>query len=135
MLLSGELEHTSIDDGRDGPRPDTGRRCRHWRHGDVAVRFGAGTLAGHFDPVLQPYSDGSFALGQYTFVNTVFGVGSTTFSGGFAHADPLLTGAFNGLFAGPNAQELMARWSGSYFVQGITSQPEEMFGVWVGRKP
>lgn len=94
--------------------------------------FGAGTLAGHFDPVLLPYSGGSFALGQYTFVNTVYGVGATTFSGEFSHANPL-TGAFNGLFTGPNAEELMARWSADY-VNPATQQPGEMFGIWVGKK-
>ena len=112
--------------------------------GDAAVtgtaslqfNFAAGTLAGNFNPVLHPYNgSGPFALGRYTFVNTVFGVGSTSFSGGFSHADPSLSGVFNGLFTGPNAQELMARCSASYFVPGVTAQPEEMFGIWVGKKP
>jgi len=96
--------------------------------------FGEGTLAGHFDPVLE-YSGLTYPLGQYTFVNTVFGVGSTTFSGNFSHANPQLTGAFNGLFTGPNGQELMARWTASYFVQNVTTQNEEIYGIWVGRKP
>ena len=97
--------------------------------------FGAGTLAGHFDPVLTLYnSAGLIPLGSYTFVNTVFGIGSTTFSGNFSHANPLLTGAFNGLFTGPNAQELMARWTADY-VNPATQQQGEMFGVWVGKGP
>lgn len=98
----------------------------------LEFNFGAGTLAGHFDPVLLPYSGGSFALGPYTFVNTVHGVGSTTFSGEFSHSNPLLTGAFNGLFTGPSAQELMARWSAD-FVHPGTQQAGEMFGIWVGK--
>ena len=95
--------------------------------------FGAGTLAGHFDPVLTQYSSaGPISLGTYTFVNTVFGVGSTTFSGNLSHSNPLLTGAFNGLFTGPNAQELMARWTASH-INLLTQQPEEMFGIWVAK--
>jgi hypothetical protein len=98
----------------------------------LEFNFGAGTLAGHLDPVLFPYSGGSFALGSYSFVNTVYGVGSTTFSGEFSHSNPLLTGAFNGLFTGPNAEELMARWSAD-FVHPGTQQTGEMFGIWVGK--
>jgi hypothetical protein len=97
--------------------------------------FGAGTLAGHFDPIWMNYVGGTqYALGQYAFINTVYGVGSTTFSGGLSHSNPLLTGAFNGLFTGPNAEELMARWTGRYFIAGITPEPKDMFGVWVGKK-
>lgn len=96
--------------------------------------FGAGTLAGRFDPVLYPfYSGGQHSLGQYAFVNTVYGVGSTTFSGEFSHSNPLLTGAFNGLFTGPNAQELMARWTAE-FVDPANQQVGEIFGVWVAKK-
>jgi hypothetical protein len=98
----------------------------------LQFNFGAGTLAGHFDPVLN--NGNALALGQYTFVDTVYGVGSTTFSGGFSHANPLLTGAFNGLFTGPSAQELMARWTADY-VDPDTQQQGGMFGIWVGRKP
>ena len=97
--------------------------------------FSAGTLAGSFNPILYPFYDtNSHPLGEYTFVNTIYGVGSTSFSGEFAHSNTALTGAFNGLFTGPAAQEMMARWSADYFVQGITSQPEKMFGIWVGKK-
>ena len=46
----------------------------------------------------------------------------------------LLGGSFNGIFTGPNAEELMARWTADYFVQGVTAQPEKMIGVWVGKK-
>ena len=95
--------------------------------------FGAGTLAGHLDPVWYSiYEATSQPLGTYTFVDTVFGVGSTTFSGEFSHANPQLTGAFNGLFTGPNAEEMMARWSAD-FVDPATQQIGGMFGVWIGR--
>jgi hypothetical protein len=97
--------------------------------------FGTGTLAGQLDPSITPnYGTSPYALGTYTFNNTVFGVGSPTFSGGLTHANPMLTGAFDGNFTGPAAEELMARWTASYFVPGVTPQPEQMFGVFVGKK-
>lgn len=97
--------------------------------------FGAGTLAGHFDPVLLEFYSGLyFPLGRYTFVDTLYGVGNTTFSGRFAHNDPALGGAFTGRFTGPNAEEMMASWVANYSVPGVTSQPTTMFGVWVGKK-
>jgi hypothetical protein len=41
-------------------------------------------------------------------------------------------GTFNGLFTGPSAQELMARWTAPMPGPNTTQQ---MFGVWVGKKP
>lgn len=95
--------------------------------------FAAGTLAGHFDPLVLDTSGGAVGLGTYTFVDTVYGVGSTTFSGEFSHSNASLTGAFNGLFTGPNAEELMARWTADY-VNPSTQNSGEMFGIWVAKK-
>lgn len=100
----------------------------------LEFNFAAGTLAGHFDPMIDLEGEFSQSLGRYTFVDTVHGVGSPSFSGQFSHSDPRLGGTFSGLFTGPNAEELMARWTGSFFVEGVTANPEQMFGVWVGRK-
>ena len=96
--------------------------------------FGAGTLSGQFNPLLYDLTGGALSLGQYNFQNTVFGVGSTAFSGGLRHSSNNLTGMFDGLFTGPNAQELMARWTASY-VNPDTQKNGEMFGVWVGKRP
>lgn len=97
--------------------------------------FGAGTLAGQFNPVFaEYYGTTSVSLGTYTFNNTVFGVGSPAFSGSMTHSNPGLAGAFNGLFTGPTAQELMARWTATFFIAGVTPAPEQMFGVMVGKK-
>lgn len=97
--------------------------------------FGAGTLSGQFEPVLgEYYATTTIPLGTYTFNNTVLGVGSPSFSGSMTHGDPRLTGAFNGILTGPAAQEMMARWTATYFVQGVTPAPEQMFGVIVGRR-
>lgn len=93
--------------------------------------FAAGTLAGSFEPILNPDVT-PVSLGQYSFLDTVYGVGDATFSGGMRHTGNNLTGAFNGLFTGPNAQELMARWTASY-VNPSTQQNADMFGVWIGK--
>lgn len=102
--------------------------------GDATFQFnfGAGTLSGHFDPVL--HHDGVVTdLGTYNFINTVFGVGSATFSGALSHVDTTSLGAFDGRFTGPAAQELMARWTAPYR-NPSTQQWNEMFGVMVGKK-
>ena len=103
--------------------------------GDATLmfNFGAGTLSGHFDPVFLLNGVGT-GLGRYDFVNTVFGAGSTTFSGSLSRTGINSLGAFDGRFTGPVAQELMARWTAPY-INPSTQQPGEMFGVWVGRRP
>lgn len=97
--------------------------------------FGAGTLTGHFDPILNVSwpSSSTTNLGSYTFVNTVYGAGSTGFSGNLSISGASGLGAFGGQFTGPAAQELMARWTAPYLIPG-TQQWSQMFGVWVGKK-
>jgi hypothetical protein len=97
--------------------------------------FGAGTLAGTFNPVLNPNNGfGGTSLPAYTFVNTVFGAGSTTFAGGLQTSGIAQLGSFNGLFTGPAVEELMARWQAPY-VNPTSHEQSEIFGVWIGRKP
>jgi hypothetical protein len=97
--------------------------------------FGAGTLVGHLDPILLNANGlASVSLGTYTFVNTVFGAGSTTFSGGLQKTGIAQLGSFNGLFTGPAAQELIAHWRAPY-VNPDSSTSSEIFGVLIGRKP
>ena len=102
--------------------------------GDATLQFNfaAGTLAGHLDPTLCPFDCES--LGRYDFTNTVFGVGSTSFSGTLSKAGLPGTGSFDGLFTGPTGEELMARWSAPYQQPG-SSQTGQMFGVLVGKRP
>lgn len=88
--------------------------------------FGAGTLSGHLD------LDSGF--GRYDFLNTLYASGSTTFSGQLSKTGIAQFGAFEGEFTGPNAQELMARWSVPYIEPG-TSLQSSMFGVFVGKRP
>lgn len=98
----------------------------------LQFNFGSGTLTGHMDPLIYDMSGGALSLGQYTFTNTVFGVGSTGFSGKLSHPDVTGLGSFSGIFTGPNAQELMARWQAPLIIP-YTHEVSQMFGVWVGK--
>ena len=93
--------------------------------------FGAGTLSGHFDPVLSDFFSGTTPLGHFDFVNTVYSAGSTTFSGELSSTAFATPGSFDGQFTGPAAQELMAHFSAPF---GDPAHPSTMFGVWVGKK-
>jgi hypothetical protein len=95
--------------------------------------FGAGTLAGQFDPVIYDLLAGNTSLGHYDFVNTVYGVGSTSFSGQLSSSSVTGLGSFEGEFTGPEAQELMARFSAPFF-DPYSGKQMNMFGVWVGAK-
>jgi hypothetical protein len=99
----------------------------------LEFNFGAGTLAGHLDPLLIDMGGGALGLGRYDFAATVFGVGSTAFSGQLRNPTVVGNGNFDGIFTGPGAQELMARWQAPY-VDPDTRQSSTMFGVWVGKR-
>lgn len=98
----------------------------------LQFNFGAGTLAGQLDPILT-YNNVATNLGTYNFVNTVFGAGSTDFSGQLSHVGTNTLGTFDGQFTGPAAQELMARWTAPY-LNPTTQQWSNMFGIWVGKQ-
>lgn len=115
-------------------------RTLDWSH-DVTgtamlqFNFGAGTLTGYMEPTLIGGMNPT-VLGRYNFVNTIYSVGSSSFAGGLKHDTYNLTGNFNGIFTGPAAQELMARWIAQYRDPlSATSETKEMFGVLVGKKP
>jgi hypothetical protein len=104
--------------------------------GDATLQFdfGAGKLSGHFDPSYGDFGGMGevYALGRYDFTSTVFGAGSTTFSGQLSNAQFSGKGAFNGQFTGPHAEELMARWSAPY-INPLSHASGTMFGVWIGK--
>lgn len=99
----------------------------------LSFDFGAGTLSGHLDPLIYDMGGGALSLGRYSFTNTVFGVGSSSFSGQLTNPAVSGSGAFAGLFTGPAAQELMARWQAP-FVIPHSQTTSQMFGVLVGKK-
>lgn len=96
----------------------------------LAFDFARGTLSGEMRPSISDGWD-LRPLGTYTFTQTVFGVGSTTFSGQFN--SPVPGGGFAGQFTGPGAAELLARWQAP-FMNPSGQGTGTMFGVWVGRR-
>ncbi|HXG80372.1 MAG TPA: hypothetical protein VNJ05_01070, partial [Sphingomicrobium sp.] len=104
--------------------------------GDVRLTFdfGSGSLTGYMHPVM---TDAWFQydLGQYDFTQTVYGAGSTTFSGKFTvpGGGSTADSGFNGRFTGPQAAELMAAWYAP-FRDPYTLEWTRMSGVWIGKK-
>ena len=100
----------------------------------LAFDFGAGDLSGYMDATLTgPY--GSFAAPRYDFAETVFSVGSTTFSGSFLVPDSTADSYFTGRFTGPQAAELMGDWKAP-FVDTLSGSPiwGTMTGIWIGKR-
>jgi hypothetical protein len=91
--------------------------------------FGAGTLSGKMEPL---WSDGwdSHAFGTYSFTNTVYSTGSTTFSGSFI-APPGVEGdsAFEGRFNGPRGAEVMGSWNAPYQIGDTHGTMGGVFGA------
>lgn len=93
--------------------------------------FGASTLGGTLDLWDAEYDPGAVALGHFDFINTLVGSGSQAghYSGDLLDSTTAQHGSFDGLFTGPNAQELMARWTATY-----PNSDNVMFGIWLGKK-
>lgn len=93
--------------------------------------FGAGALSGTFDAWDAEYDPGALSYGHFDLVNTVVGSGQNLgqFSGELLGRTGNQRGSFNGLFTGPNAEELMSRWTASY-----PNSDQVMYGVWIGKK-
>lgn len=96
--------------------------------------FGAGSLSGYMQPRLFSDWDGiDRALGQYDFRQTVYSVGSTTFSGKFTVPNSDADSNFQGRFTGPNAAELIAGFQAPY-LDPFDNVWKTMGGVWIGKK-
>ena len=128
---AGSATYAAVLDGRAGP---------YWLYGSASLQFdfGAGTLSGHMDPILNgPYS--APALPRYNFTQTIYSSGSTSFSGSFDVTGPTPS-SFSGRFTGPNAQELMASFQAPFLDDPILPDPSVpnwgvMEGVMIGKRP
>lgn len=100
--------------------------------------FAAGALSGVMKPQIAPAWD-PISLGDYTFRDTIFARGSTSFSGAFnvpgSSNTPgaSLPSTFQGNFTGPQAAELMAVWTAPMPTSG--GGWTTMSGVWIAKKP
>jgi len=104
----------------------------------LAFDFAGGTLSGG----MSLYgSDGwdSFLLGNFAFKDTVFSVGSTTYSGKF-ETSSAGDNFFLGRFTGPNAQETIGAWAVPFvFNSGNTAVPpdgqvHQAYGAWIAKR-
>lgn len=98
----------------------------------LSFDFGAGALSGSMTPQIAPQWD-AISLGTYTFRDTVYSAGSTTFSGAFNVPGSSGASSFSGSFTGPRGAELMAKWQAP-FIYPDTTQVGRMSGVWVAKK-
>jgi hypothetical protein len=71
------------------------------------------------------------SYGHFDFANTVVGIGQALgqYSGELARGTSTQHGSFNGMFTGPNAEELIGRWTAPY-----PNSDNIMYGVWIGKK-
>jgi hypothetical protein len=92
----------------------------------LTFNFGAGSLGGSMDMSVNGANAGAFA-----FKNTVFSVGSTTYSGSF---DTTAAGQnfFLGRFTGPNAEETIGAWA-LPFNYSVDGQPHQAIGAWIAK--
>ncbi|HET6535546.1 MAG TPA: transferrin-binding protein-like solute binding protein [Sphingomicrobium sp.] len=102
-------------------------------HGSLLMNFnfGAGTLSGSMNPILETFS-GSTNLGTLSFVDTVYSTGSRAFSGRF---DTTASGpnSFDGRFTGPAAEELIGRWAFPFIYSG-DGAAHSAKGAWIAKQ-
>lgn len=102
-------------------------------YGTVSLNFdfANASLTGVMKPEVSDWWD-SYALGDYTFRDTSFARGATTFSGAFDVPGSNGPSSFSGRFTGPQAAELMANWTAPYQLPGTNSWGT-MSGVWIAK--
>jgi hypothetical protein len=98
---------------------------------DLLFNFAAGSLSGSMTLRADAYA-GRTDLGTFTFKDTVFSVGNTTYSGAF---DSPLAGQnfFRGEFTGPHAEETIGAWSVPFLYSG-DGQTHQAAGAFVAKK-
>lgn len=106
---------------------------------DLNFNFAAGTLGGSMSLYLNGGMN-PLTIGTFTFKDTVFSVGSTTYGGAFNTSVPGQN-FFLGRFTGPNAQETIGAWALPFlFTQqdGLVPPDDKVhqaFGAWIAKRP
>ena len=101
--------------------------------------FASGTLSGEMS-LFTPDGMNPLRLGTFTFTDTVYSVGSTSYSGRFA-TSAAGDNFFLGRFTGPNATETIGAWAVPFVFQTgsdtirATGQTHQAFGAWIARRP
>ena len=92
--------------------------------------FGGGTLSGSISPKL--YLDTTYPLGTFTFENTIYSAGGTSFSGRFA-TNAIGVNGFSGQFTGPNAQELIGKFALPY-ISPVNGKDQQSQGAFIAKR-
>jgi C-lobe and N-lobe beta barrels of Tf-binding protein B len=102
--------------------------------------FGTGSLGGAMTLNLTDNSGASLPVGTFNFKDTVFSVGSTSYSGKF-NATAAGDNFFLGKFTGPNAEETIGAWALPFTLDSGNAtisadhQAHQAFGAWIAKKP
>lgn len=100
--------------------------------------FGAGKLGGSMT-LSMPDGMNPVEIGTWTFRDTVYSAGSTTYSGGF-DTTALGQNFFLGRFTGPSAEETIGAWALPFvFSRGgefatPDGQTHQAFGAWIAKR-
>lgn len=130
----GDVPVTGTADYSGDIRGMTSGDGNFWGSIGLEFDFGSGTLSGSMSPVIS-YADGwdSIGLGTYTFHDTVYSRGGTSFSGAFAVPGSDADSSFQGNFNGPGGVEVMGNFSAPYQSPN-TQQWGTMTGVFGARQ-
>jgi hypothetical protein len=125
---------------------NAGQSFREIASGSVTLNFdfAAGTLGGAMTlGLIDEVSDTALQLGTFNFKDTVFGVGSTSYSGKF---DTAAAGDnfFLGKFTGPHAEETIGAWALPFVLDVGRTGPSnsvitadhkahQAFGAWIAK--
>lgn len=103
-----------------------------WGTALLEFDFGLGSLSGS---MRVDTSDGwdLVPLGTFTFRDTVYSPGSTTFAGRLSVPGSDQTGSFAGQFTGPGGPEFLASFRSPAF-NTLTGKWDEIAGVWTGKR-
>ena len=126
MPVTGSADYSGIIQGLTSDQYDV--------FGGISLsfNFGAGTLTGAMTPEIAPIWD-TVGLGTYTFRDTVYSTGSTSFSGAFDSPGSNAPSSFQGEFTGPSGSELMGSWQAPY-LDPVSGSWGSMSGVFIGAK-
>ena len=100
--------------------------------GQIAVDFGAGTASGHMETDLNDGIGGIARMARQELTDFRLGPDGTTFTAMFA--TPGSPSVIEGRFTGPQAVELMARWSVRAPDPHNPGPLRTFYGVWIGRR-
>ena len=135
MPTTGSASYKGMIEGRATDTTfdyQAGSLVSGWMIGSISLvfDFGGSSLSGSLSPILS--LDKQYPLGTFSFENTVYSAGSTSFSGRF---DTNVAGSnsFAGQFTGPAAQELIGKFAFPY-MSPVSGTPQQSQGAFIAKR-